>query len=324
MAAKFRILLGLLCCVMLAALIGLARTGPQHSGDVTGGRSALTNQDCRGCHAAVFAEWEESYHSRAFTDSNVQAAFQHFGYDRQCQTCHAPEHRLILDPLETVSLRADERETGVDCLSCHGQRQEGVAATRSIPNAPCRPTLEPMLSNSQACAACHVTIHKDWLASSYAAEGKTCQTCHMPKVDGRSGGRSHVCLGGHDDALVRSGVRMTSRQEGKEMLVEVTNHATGHNFPGERHNRTLLVQVIQRTAEGEITLAQQTLIKGITPFRGETSKEQIVAGKSFVARFPVVAPATTAQTRLLYKSFPWHSDREALIVHEVDLDLAAP
>jgi hypothetical protein len=136
----------------------------------------------------------------------------------------------------------------------------------------------------------------------------------MPAREG--GGRSHLCLGGHDDALVRSGARMECRQEGDELVVRVTNHATGHNFPGERHNRMLLLQVIERTPQGEITLARQALIKGITPFRGESSAEQIRVDDTFEARFPAVEAPVEAEVKLLYKRFPWQPDREALVVHQ--------
>jgi hypothetical protein len=107
-------------------------------------------------------------------------------------------------------------------------------------------------------------------------------------------------------------------------VVSVTNHATGHNFPGERHNRQLYLQVIQRNAAGEITLAQQSMIKGITPFRGETSAEKIKVDETHEARFPVVSPPVTAEVQLLYKRFPWHPDREALIVHQESVPLEAP
>jgi hypothetical protein len=83
----------------------------------------------------------------------------------------------------------------------------------------------------------------------------------------------------------------------------------------------LLLQVFQRRADGEIALARQTTIKDITPFRGESSTEDIRADDTFEARFPVVDPPVTAEVQLLYKRFPWHADREALVVHEAEVKL---
>lgn len=136
-----------------------------------------------------------------------------------------------------------------------------------------------------------------------------------------SGRRSHLYLGSRDPATVRSSATMECRQEGDQLAVAVTNHGAGHNFPGERHNRVLLIQVIQRARDGRITLSRQELIKGITPFRGERSSDQIRAGETYTARFPVVEPPVSAEVQLLYKQFPWYSDRQALVVHEAVVEL---
>jgi hypothetical protein len=324
MKTNARIAAALLCVAGLVALIALGRGGHPPSDTADEVAASFSNQDCRRCHAGVWSEWQASYHARAFSDDRVQAAFQHFGFDRQCQSCHAPERHLVLDLDTPVVLREDEPETGVDCLSCHGLTAGGVAAVRDLPDAPCRPIETAGLSSSLACGVCHDAIYKDWQASRYRTEGKHCQTCHMQPTDERRGGRSHLCLGGHDDALVRSGARLACRQEGDEVLVSVTNHATGHNFPGERHNRLLLVEVIEESVEGEITLARQSLIKGITPFRGESSAERLQVDQTFEERYPIIAPAATAKVRLLYKPFPWYSDSDALLVAEATIEINEP
>lgn len=147
----------------------------------------------------------------------------------------------------------------------------------------------------------------------------------MPPVADRKAGRSHVCLGGHHAATIRSAARMDCRQEGDELIVSVTNHSTGHNFPGERHNRVLLLRVIERNEAGEIVLYREQRIKDITPFRGESSADKIRADETFAARFPVVEPPVTADVRLLYRAFPWYSsDEKTLIVHQEKLRLNQP
>jgi hypothetical protein len=93
----------------------------------------------------------------------------------------------------------------------------------------------------------------------------------------------------------------------------------GHNYPGERHNRVLLLQVIERSPQGEILLGKQEIIKNITPFRGESSADQIAVGQAWQARFPIVATPATAEVALLYKRFPWHADRDALVVHQENI-----
>lgn len=321
MFAKTRIGAALLCLAALGLLIAIGQVPPANAPPPLAS-NAVAGGDCRQCHEQVWQEWQTSYHSRAFSDSHVQAAFEHFGFDRRCQSCHAPVRQIVMDVTATIELRENDLASGVDCLSCHGLTQ-GVAAARTIANAPCRPQQVEGFSGSQACGACHQAIYKDWQESRYRTSGKECQSCHMPALADRPKGRSHLCLGGHDPDLIRSGVKMTVRRDGDELIVSATNHATGHNFPGERHNRVLYIQVIERNAEGEITLARQELIKGITPFRGESSAEKLRVDQTFEARFPVVAPAAVAEVQLLYKSFPWYPDRDALVVARAKVELEA-
>ena len=318
---KIRIVVVALICLLFVGLIGLGRFSTARraeQGDTAG--LSLSEQSCRQCHAAVWNEWQQSSHSRAFSDPNVQAAFQHFGFDRKCQSCHAPEPVLVTGLGEEVQLRQAHLKGGVTCLSCHQTPDgRGVAARRTISDAPCRPVQRPELAESRFCGACHNAIYDDWQQTHFERAGKGCRDCHMPPGSGGNGRRSHLCLGGHDPASFRSGAKMDCRRQGEELVVSVTNTGTGHNFPGERHNRVLLIQVIQRNAAGEITLCRQQQIKGITPFRGESSADRIRAADTFEATFPVVDPPVVAEVKLLYKLFPWHSDREALVVHQATL-----
>ena len=322
MLSTSRKVLALTICLAVLGLVAYGRFGSPTSSTAKTNTTLASNVDCRRCHEEVWQQWEASYHSRAWSDDAVQATFQHFGFDRQCQSCHAPEPIFVAGLTTPVALRQTDVQSGVNCLSCHAlPGGESVAATRTVSDAPCKPVAVPELSQSQACSGCHVAIYKDWAGSRYEREGKTCQSCHMPAGEG--GVRSHQCLGSHDETLVRSGARMECRIEEDSLVVEVTNHATGHNYPGERHNRMLYVQVLETTADGEIALARQELIKGITPFRGETSAEKIKIDETFTARFSIVKPATLADVQLIYRPFPWYTDRQSLIVHRQEVPLSA-
>ena len=318
MSGSTRITLALLIGLVPLVLVVLGRLP---SGEVSVLAQGMTNEQCAACHQQAWKDWQASYHAKAWTDPNVQASFQHFGFDRKCESCHAPEPVLVTGLDKLPVLRKTDQASGVNCLSCHALPDGQVAAARTVADAPCRPVESKLLLSSQSCASCHVAIYEDWLASRYAKEGKSCQSCHMPVPETASTQRSHLCLGGHDEKLVKSGVKMECKQEKQELVVQVTNTATGHNFPGERHNRLLLVQVIQRQTSGKITLAKQVLIKGITPFRGESSAERIRPDETFETRFPVVDGPVDVEVQLLYKLFPWQTDRDALVVHETKMTL---
>ncbi len=325
MASKPRILLAVILCLLLVGLIATGRWASQRAGEPMLAAAPMEHDDCRQCHEAEFREWQASFHSRSWSDANVQAAFQHFGFDRKCQSCHAPRPVLVTGLTAQVELREQEPETGVNCISCHRTPEgRGVAARRTIPDAPCRPVETAELTASTICGTCHDAIYDDWLASRYREQAVTCQHCHMRQGDDPEGPASHLCRGGHDPGTVRSGVRMECRRSGDELVVSLANETTGHNFPGERHHRVLLVRVIERTPTGEIVLARQEVIKDVTPFRGESSADKIRAGDTAEARFPVVETPVTAEVRLLYKTFPWLPDGDALEVHRAEVKLEKP
>jgi predicted CXXCH cytochrome family protein len=312
----------LIICLLFAGLLWIARGGGDSALDPSAAQAALSRSSCRDCHPEVWAQWEQSPHSRSWSDPNVQAAFQHFGFDRKCESCHAPQPVLVAGLSAPAELRDEDRDCGVDCLTCHQLPEgAGVAARRTLPDAPCRPVATPELTAGRMCGTCHDPIFKDWQASTYADEGKTCQGCHMPEdVQGR-GKRSHLCSVSRDPERIRSSCRMQCRAEKEELMVSVTNHAAGHNYPGERHHRILLLQVVERDAADEIVLARQEVIKGITPLRRESASDRIRPGATFEARFPIAGRPLVADVRLLYKLFPWQSDREALVVHQAEVRL---
>jgi len=327
MPTKLRIFLAVVLLLLMVGLVALGRLAPRHRTDPVAeaaSNAPLGHEDCRQCHQDVWREWTESFHSRAWADASVQAAFRHFGFDRKCQTCHAPLPVLLTGMDAEVRLRDEDPKSGVNCLSCHGLPSgEGVAAGRAVPEAPCRPVRRPEIASGSLCGKCHESIHDDWKQSRYARNGQTCQSCHMPQSEDRQG-HSHLCLGGHDPKTVRAGATMSCRQEADELIVTVTNHATGHNFPGERHHRVVFLVVTERKSTGVVTLVRKEIIKETTPFRGETSAEMIRAGQTFEARFPADDPPVVAEVELLYKHFPWVPDRQALVVRETQIELEKP
>jgi hypothetical protein len=319
-ARTVRIFVAAVFGLLIAALFVVTGINSRRTSIPAGDGAKLDHTSCQQCHQDAWREWEASMHARAWRDATVQASFGTFGFDRKCQSCHAAEPTLASPDAEPV-LRVADVESGVNCLTCHQLPDGGVAARRTIANAPCRPTESPLFMSSASCGVCHVASQKDWSASSFASKRQECQTCHMPMLAGTGKGRSHAFLGGHDDATVRSGVRMEAARDSEQVVVRLANETTGHNFPGERHHRMLIVQIIERAADGEIVLSQQDTIKGVTPFRGEASADKIRAGQTVEVRFPVVKDAVLADVSLLYKLYPWYTDAESLLVSRAVVEL---
>ena len=141
-----------------------------------------------------------------------------------------------------------------------------------------RDTYLPLIEQSEVCAPCHaarfwgVPIYQsfnEWRASSYSAEGKTCQSCHM-KPDGvttnfapQRGGverdphsiPTHTFPGANDQALLQDAAELaivTTREDDHLVVdVSVTNAKAGHHLPTGSPLRHVLLVVTATDEHGQ-------------------------------------------------------------------------
>ncbi len=187
---------------------------------------------------------------------------------------------------------------GVACGACHlrghrrfGPPQRDTGATgQSDTDAPHGGVYRAAwFEESGFCAACHQFSQDyavngkplentvvEWRESPFAAEGVTCQTCHMPD-------RRHLWRGIHDPDMVAEGLtaRFSATAEGARFTL--TNSGVGHAFPtyvtprvemravalddagqpvpatAARH---LIQRIVSSTARGWIELADSRLLPG--------------------------------------------------------------
>jgi hypothetical protein len=320
------------------------------SGAGPGGLAPLGGPStCLPCHAEVVAEWQASRHSHAFTDPQVRAPDQSDNFRKQeCLPCHAsrPVFEHGVQPESRVLARVERRADGIDCLSCHGLPEGGVAAARSGLAGACRPALRAELSTQQMCAACHNqhNTHDEWRASPAAVAGKDCLDCHMartPRSGGEAGapraGRDHHFPGGRDREYALSGLSLDAQHQGDRRLLAVTlrNEFAGHNLPTDSRNRALDLVVTLLDARGaalpppagekrepgcETGTARRRFRN---PYRASGDPNtQLPAGESAVLEVPLPDDAVMALVELFYKLNPWVPDREAHWSHREELALA--
>jgi hypothetical protein len=207
---------------------------------------SLSARACATCHEAQAAQWATSRHASAFTNPLFRASFSQ---DRRawCVNCHAPlpeQRRPALSPQEGMDLSL--LEEGVTCAACHLRGGQVLSARVPGPEAlqahPVRH--EPRLATAEACTGCHQfnVPHPDkrpfrytevpmqdtgaeWAASRAAAEGHTCQGCHM----GTSG---HTFPGAHTPGYVARALAVTFQVEaGRALVAEVRSQGVGHRVP---------------------------------------------------------------------------------------------
>jgi len=224
---------------------------------------------CRECHPAVYDEWESSMHGKAWSDPEVRSLSENFR-TVECISCHAPQP-IHFAPLGGRAFERSSRfETGVDCLSCHLLPGGGVAAARDLPDAPCRPIRTDTLRQAVSCKSCHNQHYlvDEWetlFSKPDAAKGallkegrpETCIDCHMKPVSRGAGpdgkerfGVDHRAPGGKYVDVLRSGVVLRARVEGRTVIAEVANTATGHKAPADSRHRSFNVWVTVTTEGG--------------------------------------------------------------------------
>lgn len=272
-------------------------------------RTDFGREPCGACHRRIFAEWQESAHSRAATNPRFLAFLDgnndlSFARDPQaaradCGSCHTP---MVAsgDPGEARDVGTE----GVGCDFCHKiaearpgeHRRTGIRVVDlrrppfgrqtvfgpfdDVPRG--RDSFAPVFAESRYCAACHqqragnVPIYsefEEWEKSRYAAEGVTCQSCHM-RGDAKSTtmsdlgpGRierpastlsSHRFHDARSPTLLSEAIRaaITAAYDGEILVVafEIANQGGGHHLPAGSPMRHMVLTVDAETDGRTLTM----------------------------------------------------------------------
>lgn len=253
---------------------------------------------CGRCHLDVYEEWAQSLHKGAWTNENVLTATQNFT-KKECRACHSPMPVLLRGLDRRPKFRDFNHEDGVHCLSCHGL-EDGVAAARSVPDAPCRPRYEPRLLTANMCYPCHEPTHQafaEYRRSDAHATGVRCVDCHMQPTTHRRG-RSHGPNGGMNAEFVKRAIAWRCWIEDGVVHVELRNRC-GHKFPGEIPSRSFHVMV----SFGVGQKPAHALLR--RPHKKEDRRDnRLLPDEVRVLTFPLPKGVGDASVRLLFKPLP--------------------
>jgi hypothetical protein len=280
-------------------------------------------------------------HAKSWTDPEVRALSDDFR-STECISCHAPQPIHSAPVGGRVFERSSRFETGVDCLSCHLLPDGGVAASRDLPSAPCRPRRVETLREAATCKGCHNqhSLVDEWESLFRAPEpGKgavlrtgrpeTCIDCHMAPVDRKRGdgtvrkGVDHVIPGGHHEALLKQGVTLAARIEGGSLVAEATNSGTGHRAPADSRHRSFNVWATVRTAEGIVVQDRAEMAEYRMYYRSPPKENtNLRPGETQVSRLDLPRGMKgKVLVELVYAMNPLKKERhEAVRVHAVELD----
>jgi Cytochrome c554 and c-prime len=231
-------------------------------------------EDCGRCHGEVVEEWSESPHAEAWTSTHFTAITADHSAEA-CLGCHAP---APIGPKGEISLRADHREEGVTCVSCHLVPDADEPLTMRGPHAPTSPVevhpivVDDLFLKPELCGTCHSDVLEQWRAAPAPEDGsekEVCQACHMPSVrrtmesydPDRPYSRVLVALGKPVDGRHHrfdvppdpwEDVELAARREGGRWIVDVHNKMP-HSLPtgafGQREARVRAGDAVIRFSE---------------------------------------------------------------------------
>lgn len=227
--------------------------------------------DCESCHATIFNEWRDSYHKKAFSDAAYRRALKREP-TAFCRRCHAPESA----PLQFPSALAQEH--GVACVTCHmpSSNREIVTGISHAEAAAKAHAVrrDPRLSSDDACLRCHEFQFPDakkrarpefmqrtiFEHQASAHKDKRCIDCHMPKM--ADGHLSHRFLGGHDEATLRTALRVNAKTEESALKLELIPERVGHAFPtGDLFRRIVVEVAFQDAADVTLMTTRKDLMR---------------------------------------------------------------
>jgi Cytochrome c554 and c-prime len=320
--------LGILALVLGAfggsiAFLSAGPNGTATSGDTAPAVRWESSTQCRDCHRDVYDEWFGSHHQISFTNPEVRATSDDFRKE-ECMDCHLPRPLAVTGFGKRTLPRRTHFDEGVGCITCHLGPNGGILGRQSRPDAPCKPVANTEFLAVDACASCHNQhgTTDQWAASTFAAQGTDCSSCHMPSIERKRPdgsvrpGRKHRYDGAHDRATLQSAAEFTVARDGGEVTFTLKNTGAGHNFPTEERHRAvdIVYRFVTAAGPGERTRAWRFR----NPYRDETTpinpgnatseNTQLPAGEQKTLRAAIGDGAIAVEARLWYRLTPFVLD----------------
>lgn len=319
--------LGLFGCMLVILLGNLVSRAENVTDRVAEAYQGFQEGKCKSCHPAIWREWENSMHARAWVDEIYQEV-ANLIEDREtkCDGCHAPQPILITGIGKIPELRNEQREAGVSCLVCHldaeGAMHGPPASAETYFHA--NVTNAIYTSPTTLCSTCHgqptVPEHdqvSSFLNSKFAEGNKSCTTCHMPVVNRLQStasyestkGRKHTWRGSRSVAQLRRAATLQFEIASEKLNVRLQSK-TGHILPGGTL-RTIVLEVKLLSPDGTERQKDRISISA-------ENQNRLLPNEDRTYVFDAVFGATgdTIKVRLMYQLTPKTPESEWLLMGE--------
>ena len=321
--------LGLFGCVLIILTVNFTPRAEDKSHRLTEAYQGFQDGKCQSCHPAIWREWEDSMHAKAWVNGIYQAAAQQVpDRETKCDQCHAPQPILITGIEEMPKLRDRQREAGVTCLVCHldanGAMNGPPASAETYFHA--NITNPIYMPPTKLCATCHgqksVPEHdqvSSFLDSEFA--GKTsCATCHMPVVKRLQSttshesikGRKHTWPGSRSVTQLKRAATLQFEYETGQVRVKLRSR-TGHILPGGML-RIILLEVTLLAPDGTESQKQHISISA-------ENENRLLPSENRTYAFDMASATTgdTIKARLMYQLTPDTPEPKRILMAEKTL-----
>ncbi len=313
-------------CLLIILTVNFTPRAEDDTNRVAEAYHAFQDGKCQSCHPAIWREWEDSMHAKAWVDEIYQAAAQQVpDRETKCDQCHAPQPILITGIAEMPKLRDRQREAGVSCLVCHldakgAMNGPAASAETYFHENVTNPIYTPPTT---LCATCHgqqsVPEH-DQVSSfrdSEFADSSSCATCHMPIVERLQSTTSHESIKGRKHTW-RGSRSVTQLKRAANLQLEYTSgkvdvkirSRTGHILPGGVL-RIIVVEVTLLTPDGTERQKQHISISA-------ENENRLLPSENRVYTFDTASAATadTIRVRLIYQLTPDTPEPKRILMAE--------
>lgn len=348
---------------------------------VPAGMPDIRAATCGACHEAIYNEWRISTHARAWLDDAqfqeelAKSTREGFDVGWTCVNCHTPMEnqlpRLVAGLKEgrleapiyvdNPAFDAELQRDAITCATCH-VRDGVILGPYGDTKAPHPVRKDPKLKSVEVCTQCHQAMEhferidlacffntgQEWAESPYAAQGQTCQHCHMPEVTRpitKLGTPPRVTrrhwFGGslipkkpefaeelkaleevYPDGLdVAWRGLPESRPQAGEVVLEVsaTNAHAGHMMPSGDPERFVLIEAQVLSAEGRVLAQLKERLGKVMQWypRVEVlSDNRLKPGQRRV--WPLRFKSDGGPLTLKLKASKWRLSEENLAYHELE------
>ena len=317
---------GFFGCLLIILTVNFTPRAEDGTNRVAEAYQGFQDGKCQSCHPAIWREWEDSMHAKAWVDEIYQAAAQQVpDRETKCDQCHAPQPILITGIAEMPKLRDRQREAGVSCLVCHldaNGAMNGPAASAETyfhDNVTNPIYTEP----TTLCATCHgqqsVPEH-DQVSSfrdSEFADSTSCATCHMPVVERLQSttsresikGRKHTWRGSRSVTQLKRAANLQLEDTSGKVDVKIQSR-TGHILPGGVL-RIIVLEVTLLAPDGTERQKQHISISA-------KNENRLLPGENRAYTYDTASAATgdTIRARLIYQLTPDTPESKRILMAE--------